>query len=109
MSLAYSPTSRPLSPDYPRLDEYAMEDTVDRETRRLSESEKGTDTAKATDVASEGMMAMERRGLKRFWDRFSGKERRKVGVLESLKNFALSSCKSSQRLCPNHAYDHLQG
>ena len=88
-----SSTLRPLSPEYPRDDEEAMGDNshVEQETRRLSQSEKGTDTARDTDT---GVLAMERRGLKRFWDRINGKGRKKVGILESLKNFILSSCKS---------------
>jgi hypothetical protein len=90
ISYGYSPTPRSLSSEYTRVDAEAMGDTLEQETRRLSQSEQGTDTAKDTDT---GMLAMERRGLKRFWDRVNGKGRRHLGILESLKNFAVSSCK----------------
>jgi len=65
-----------------------MGDTLEQETRRLSQSEQGTDIPKDTAM---GVLAMERRGLKRFWDRVNGKGRRHIGILESLKNFACSS------------------
>jgi hypothetical protein len=90
MSDGYSPTPRSFSSEYTRVDAEAMGDSLEQETRRISQSEQGTDTANDADT---GMLAMERRGLKRFWDRVNGKGRRHVGILESLKNFACSSCK----------------
>lgn len=77
---------------------------AEQEALRLSNSEMGTNHEKAptTQTHETGthhshfnafeMIEAEKKGLVRFWGRLKGKGRRKVGVLESLKGFVLSSC-----------------
>src|ERR1700683_3571251 len=102
MSVAFL---RPPTLGYPTAndDQETMgDDSAEQQTRRLSESEQGTEF--------EGILAPERRGLKRFWDRINGKERKKVGVLESLKNFIFSSCEYVSEVSSTDAHvDSIAG
>src|SRR5882762_8719237 len=58
-----------------------MGNSVEQETRQLEEG---------AEAKEEGLLVMERKGLKRFQDRIKGRKR--VDVLTSLKNFVFSSC-----------------
>ena len=73
-------------------------DAVEQGTRRFSQSEK--------DTSGDGILGTERKGLKRFWDRLRGKERKQVGILESLKNSMFSSCECLPRASLINVHNH---
>ncbi|KAF7978300.1 hypothetical protein HWV62_895 [Athelia sp. TMB] len=79
--------------------------TIQQETRRLSQTEKGTSSTRNPSIMSkiekeiEEEIEREERALAHFWQRLNGAGRKRVPVLTSIKNCLISSWLNVLLLC----------